>query len=733
MPIRPPLLDDRDFASLRTELLARIPAHTPEWTAPRTGDPGVTMIELFAWLADTVLYRANLIPERQRLAFLALVGQHLRSALPATGIALLRPPSADAIATVDVPEFSLIEQPVAFETRQHAQVLPVEGRCFIKRRLDPAEARVAAPLLDQLQDLYGLTHAPSGYVTHAVFDPEQPAPAGDVDLAFDTTDRSLWIALLAGKPALVDTVRTALGGSAGVAARLNIAVVLGQRVEALNEDVSAPPKVAHRFEITGREPAEGGNTPLLPLDVEGDLTRGLARSGTLRLVLPAAMQIGAPSNDPRENARAGVGNNPPRLDDPALAARLVTWVRLVLTATPPLEHFAVRFAGVHAVPIEQRRSLPDRVVGTGDGASGQRFLIGASNVDTERLEVEVDDPELGRPVRWLAVDDVGSAQPDERSVEIDAEAGELLFGAATVPANGARVRVRKLRAGGGTAGNLTPGTLKKIALASGTTLKLYQPLSTAGGADAETLDTAERRIPAALRHRERVVTAEDYRDSVLAMPRGDVGRVEVLPRFKPHERDLDVPGVVSVMAWPARDGAATHWLAPVPRADRLLLEQVHAWLAPRRPLATELYAIGCEYVAIGAALAVRIADGHAAEIVIPRVRDALRRHLWPLPEDDHAPWPLGRAVDNRELEVVAARVEGVVATTDVTLFTRAGRNWNVVPAAAGRARIDLAAWQLPELVGLNVLEGDAAPTSPDDGGRPPGDDSIAVPIVPEVC
>src|ERR687886_326506 len=86
MPIVPPALDDRSFDDLVEELLARIPAHTPEWTNPRQGDPGRTLIELFAWLADTLLYRANLIPERQRLAFLRLLGIQMRPAVAARGL-----------------------------------------------------------------------------------------------------------------------------------------------------------------------------------------------------------------------------------------------------------------------------------------------------------------------------------------------------------------------------------------------------------------------------------------------------------------------------------------------------------------------------------------------------------------------------------------------------------------------------------------------------------------------
>ena len=86
MPITPPRLDDRRYADLVEELLARVPGHTPEWTPQQVGDPGRTMVELFAWLGDALLYRVNLIPERQRLTFLQLLGQSLEPARPARGL-----------------------------------------------------------------------------------------------------------------------------------------------------------------------------------------------------------------------------------------------------------------------------------------------------------------------------------------------------------------------------------------------------------------------------------------------------------------------------------------------------------------------------------------------------------------------------------------------------------------------------------------------------------------------
>jgi hypothetical protein len=67
MPIPRFMLADYTADQLAQELVARIPAHTPDWRNPRTGDPGRTLIDLFGWLGETLLYRVNLIPARQRL------------------------------------------------------------------------------------------------------------------------------------------------------------------------------------------------------------------------------------------------------------------------------------------------------------------------------------------------------------------------------------------------------------------------------------------------------------------------------------------------------------------------------------------------------------------------------------------------------------------------------------------------------------------------------------------
>src|ERR671921_97648 len=86
MPLTIPTIDDRRYQDLLDEALARIPVHNPEWTNFNKSAPGVTIVKVFAFLAENILYRSNQIPERNRLKFLSLLGVPLRPASSARGL-----------------------------------------------------------------------------------------------------------------------------------------------------------------------------------------------------------------------------------------------------------------------------------------------------------------------------------------------------------------------------------------------------------------------------------------------------------------------------------------------------------------------------------------------------------------------------------------------------------------------------------------------------------------------
>jgi len=64
-PIMPPALDDRSYRELVAETVARIPAHTPEWTNFNEGDPGFRLLDFFRFLDEPVL-ESLLVEDHQR-------------------------------------------------------------------------------------------------------------------------------------------------------------------------------------------------------------------------------------------------------------------------------------------------------------------------------------------------------------------------------------------------------------------------------------------------------------------------------------------------------------------------------------------------------------------------------------------------------------------------------------------------------------------------------------------
>src|SRR5215470_951432 len=65
-----PKLDDRTYADIVAEAMRLIPRYCPEWTNHNPSDPGITVLELTAWMTELILYRLNRVPEKNYRAFL---------------------------------------------------------------------------------------------------------------------------------------------------------------------------------------------------------------------------------------------------------------------------------------------------------------------------------------------------------------------------------------------------------------------------------------------------------------------------------------------------------------------------------------------------------------------------------------------------------------------------------------------------------------------------------------
>jgi hypothetical protein len=131
-----PKLDDRNYADIVTEAIRLIPRYCPEWTNHNPSDPGITILELCAWMTELILYRLNRVPEKNYVAFLNMIGIQLRTPQPARahitfqlveGAERQVIPEGTQIATPQ----SADEETIIFETQRELIVVgaPLD-RCF---------------------------------------------------------------------------------------------------------------------------------------------------------------------------------------------------------------------------------------------------------------------------------------------------------------------------------------------------------------------------------------------------------------------------------------------------------------------------------------------------------------------------------------------------------------------------------------------------------------------------
>src|ERR1700682_2641106 len=131
MSLPVPNLDDRSWKQIVDEAVRLIPRYCPEWTNHNQSDPGVTLLELYAWMTEMVIYRLNKVPEKNFLTFLDLIGVRLKPPEPAR-VVLELTPSEGAEGELLVKKGTQVAtlqaggaDPVTFETLRDITLLPV--------------------------------------------------------------------------------------------------------------------------------------------------------------------------------------------------------------------------------------------------------------------------------------------------------------------------------------------------------------------------------------------------------------------------------------------------------------------------------------------------------------------------------------------------------------------------------------------------------------------------------
>ena len=776
MPIQLPNLDDRRYQQLVDESLARIPVHTPEWTNFNQSDPGVTLVEMFAFLTESLLYRCNQIPERNRRKFLQLLGVPLSPAAAATGLITLsndRGPLETVTLSQDV---EVRAGKISFRTEQGLDVLPVEAQVYFKAvRVQPSadqtDARAAYDRdMAHYQQLYEALGDGSTPPDLQLYEPVALSSRGTqgVDVGNETVDQKLWIALLLranDKPVtdiILGQARKALAGktlSLGLVPQIT-ADDLQRRLAPGGDNAASTATLTVEMpslSATGGLPANRQPSyrvlATVPVPVEPQ---------TFDVTLPTdENQFKIWNNlDPLE---AGTDDLPPPIDDTALNSRIITWLRLNWGLSAQSR---VLWTGINSVFVTQRTRVMNELLPAATGEPDQTFSLANPNVipDSITLTVFLTD---GTSEVWAWIDDLLSAGPEVPTADpreppgvippaplpskvfaVDAEAGKIIFGdgfrGARAPL-GALIRVTYDYAVGA-AGIVADSAINSgPALPAGMTVN--NPVRTWGGADAEAVAEGEKQVTRFLQHRDRLVTAIDFETIALRTPGVEIGRVEVLAAYNPTLSRHDpgnAPGAVTLMLIPKF--SATRPDAPEP--DQFFLKAVCDYLDPRRLVTTELFLQGPDYNPIYISVGISIVAGRnfSAAVVREQVAARLKQFLAPVNPamsgelsdlttllttplaTDSKGWPLARPVIAGELEAEVARVPGVSMVNGLFLAT---------PTGDPVDQIDMRGLQLPRLDGIQVTEGDPMDISGVRGDSMDGPAAprslVPVPAIPATC
>jgi Baseplate J-like protein len=586
-PLAPLQLDDVGFRELADAAIERIPAESGgRWTLHSPVDPGITILELLAYLLDQRIWWLDQLSDSAVRGMLRLLGEVPERACPAATVLGLDRTSAGAATEVPAGTQMLVQASdpeIAFTIAHRVLLLPIAS---VGLTVD------GQPRTEDLDRGRGVELLPAG------------GGPGEARLLLRTDG----------------PLPTGSDGRAGLLLRLRTQT-LGPQWLADEDD----PRVGPPAELTW-----GYGDRTFPAGALLDGTGGLRRSGIVRFHVPADWTPDAP---PESGGRAeyslwaraerAAHTAPPRL--------------LAAVPNAVVAHHRARVRPDEDALEQQVRDwlpLPGRVLDL--GAPGL-VLDGRRAV---RLSLRERD---GRWRRWHATADLAFHGPADRVFVVNREAGTLEFGdgvTGRVPAlhdQPPRVRLTHL-AGGGPSGNF--GIVDWEARRGPLTARSAE--EAAGGREPETIAAARERVGAALARRERAVTDDDHETIAESTPGVEVRRAHAAVGFHPAHPCTLVPGAVTVFVVPdaprGEAGDGTFVAAPVP--DPGLLAAVAARLENARLLGSELFVEPPRYRP--ARLLVTISTPAPDAGLRKAIEADLREYLDPLVGgDDRDGWPFG--------------------------------------------------------------------------------------------
>jgi predicted phage baseplate assembly protein len=637
MPLPNITLDNRDYSNLFAELRRRIPAYTPEWTDYNESDPGIALLELFAWLADILVYRINQIPDQAYIKFLEMIGITLNLPAPAqayltftlTSVNLPNPitvPGGTQVGVSNASSATTSTNPVIFATSD--------------------DLYVSGATLSAVQTFDG-----ASYSVVNNFNPVD----GSTYYAFSSMPQT--------NAALYMGFNQAYPSSGGYQYPLIILVstpsVTGQAQGGQgSQNVSLP-----IIGILEYSTATGWGS----MTVVSDGTNALTQSGTIMFEAPAdwaAVQVGAlrKSTDPayywmryRISQVLGSGYQTP----PQITNILVNSIQ-----------------AINAVTVQ------GELIGASNGMPNQTFQISHYPVLPKDPSVAgiVQVNEGSAYVLWTEVPDFSNSSRTDTVYTLDYSTGIVGFGNGVngkIPhwlssdesnletADEPNIQVTTYQWGGGSDGNVGANTITNLITTVPYVATVTNLLPAQLGADEETVEEAEGRAPEALRTQSRAVTLEDFEALAVLTPGAGIQRATAIPLQLPQTQVVraadgtvitppNAPGVVTVIVVANGPNPA------MPVANDLTLAAVAAQLDKFRLVTCELYVTNPVYRLVEIQATVTVDPGAISGDVQTALEAALLAFYNPLTGGEQGTgWGFGETIYVSDAYQQILLVEGV--------------------------------------------------------------------------
>lgn len=697
-----PNLDDRRWADLVDEGRALIPVYSPTWTDHNAHDPGITLVELLAWVAETDIYRVNRIPDSHFRAFLALLGIRIFPPSPARAV-LQFVLKQGQTKPVYLPATTLFNSPV--------------GKFQLSREISVLPAKLAAVQVESNGKFRDVTADWQRNKPISLFG-DNPRPGDSFYLGFDPelssgSTLSLHFELSGDKAGSAERRRLSDEFRSRSRSCDPVFYGCGQTPPPLKPHLSPHHSAVIVWEV---QTAPG----VWQIIEAADETRSITLSGLVALPLHQAAAVVRTGASAKRLAYVRARFASGAFDSAPVAARVFAnaveaeqsepvWEEwtiatgVVAVGTPPMPgafawlHFDFdRSGNVSSLEFASRDNgafhvrmlgyqpatnahtglltLEARRLGTATGAPNQSYGLRGPQLCEERFELYTLEP--GHLRRWRQRESLLASGPSDLDFLLEADTATVKFGDGRngrVPPSGAvLIAVGHETAGAG--GNAAAGKISDLDFGPpwgarpsphnvallGDPGKVAQkfdqitnPEPASGGSDAETLAHAEGRAVQMLNKPSRAVTLDDCETLALETPGTRIARAAARANHHPGFQCYSAPGFLTVVIIPELPVGR-----PAPSAG--LLGAVSAYLNRRHVIGTHIEVIGPEYVEVGVNAQVKVFPGQSKTAVRDAVSASLRKFLDPL---DGGPegkgWPLGRDVYISEVAEVIAAVRGV--------------------------------------------------------------------------